>query len=744
MKKIVLLLLLITAQSLVVSAQIFKPVKWTTDKKSLGNNEYELTFHAKLDNGWYIYSQDNSGEGPIPTTFTFEKKEGVEMKDGMLEERGAIIDKHDPIFDMQVKKFSKEVTFVKKVKASKANAKVAGYLEFMTCDHERCLPPDQVEFSFELPQTSPASSNVGNSPKNNGGNLSSGNDKADNGGWTTNNNQGGTANNNNTTTKNGKANNTNNNNSPTATVTTTPTNSDLANNATATTIGDSAAITTTAATAVDATAAVLNGNLEGLIADCGADASNYKQSGTHSNWWIFLMGFLGGLAALLTPCVFPMIPLTVSFFTKRSKDRASGLRNAIIYALSIIIIYVGLGFLVTKLFGAEMLNIISTDPWVNIGFFVVFVVFALSFFGLYEINLPSSWINQADTASERGGLIGIFFMAFTLALVSFSCTGPIIGTLLVEAAVKGQNIGPLMGMFGFSLALALPFALFAMFPSWLNSLPKSGGWLNVVKVVLGFIELIFALKFLSNADLVKQWGLLPREIFLGIWVLLLGAMTLYLFNVIKFSHDAPIKKLSAGRLTFAALSAIATLYVGSGLFGSDIPLTSGFPPPKFYSLFQHSKTDEKQQHQEGLRDLEVAIAEARKTSKPILVDFTGWACVSCRKMEENVWPLVSDEMKEYTLVSLYVDEKIKLPEAQQFTYELNGETKKVRTVGDKWTYLQIKCFNSNSQPYYVLINDKGELLNKPVGYTPNVQEYQQFLKEGSERFKQGKTLLGQR
>lgn len=482
-------------------------------------------------------------------------------------------------------------------------------------------------------------------------------------------------------------------------------------------------------------------SVKNLIKDCGLNPDELQQKG-RSLWLTFILGFLGGFAALLTPCVFPMIPLTVSFFTKRSKDKRKGIINALIYALSIVVIYVSLGLLVTILFGPEVLNKLSTDKWFNLAFFAIFVVFALSFFGFYEITLPSSFVNKVDSVSDRGGLLGIFFMAFTLALVSFSCTGPIIGTLLVEAAVGGERLGPMMGMFGFALALAMPFALFAAFPGWLNSMPRSGGWLNTVKVVLGFVELIFALKFLSNADLVEQWGLLKRETFLVIWILLSVLMALYLIGVINFKSDAPGLKFTPMRSGLAIACVAFAAYLVPGIFCKNLAWVSGFPPPVFYSYGCGTESDGQVHVDTHIRDLSEAVTLAQKEGKPVMIDFTGWACVNCRKMEENVWtkPEIASLINQYTLVSLYVDEKIPLPEGQQFEYELLGKTKKARTVGDKWSYLQTSCFNTNTQPYYALVTPSGEFLNAPLGYTPEVDKYADFLKEGLLNYQKGATV----
>lgn len=466
-----------------------------------------------------------------------------------------------------------------------------------------------------------------------------------------------------------------------------------------------------------------------------------SQSG-RSPWAIFFLGFLGGLVALFTPCVFPMIPVTVSFFTKRSKDRKTGIRNAWLYALSIIGIYVAIGLLITVLFGATALNELSTNPWVNIAFFVIFLFFAFSFFGFYEITLPSWLVNKSDEAADRGGLLGIFFMAFTLSLTSFSCTGPIIGSLLVEAA-SGGIVGPALGMTGFALALALPFALLAAFPSWLNSLPKSGGWLNSVKVVLGFIEIALAFKFLSNADLVKQWGLLKREVFLGIWAILSILTAIYLLGKIKFPHDSPVKKLSPARIGLAVLFALFGLYMAYGIPCKELAIVSGFPPPITYSYGCAAKSH----CPHGLNcyhDYAEGLAAARQQNKPIFVDFTGWACVNCRKMESSVWglPAVLPKLqKDYVLISLYVDEKVDLPAGEQVQYtDYKGRQKTMKTVGDKWLNFETTCFKYVAQPWYVLLDPQTEdmLVGEAVGYT-SAETFNSYLEKGLDNFKKGIT-----
>ncbi len=481
-----------------------------------------------------------------------------------------------------------------------------------------------------------------------------------------------------------------------------------------------------------------------------------SNNASRSLWAIFLIAFFSGFAALLTPCVFPMIPMTVSFFTKQSKSKAVGIRNAIIYGLSIIVIYVLLGSLVSFIYGPDALNALSTNVWFNVVFFLLLIVFAVSFLGAFEIVLPSSWGTKVDAQADRGGVIGIFFMALALAIVSFSCTGPIVGTLLVDAASGGQ-IGPMVGMFGFSLALAIPFALFAAFPGWLNSLPKSGGWLNTVKVVLGFLELALAFKFLSNADLVLNLHLLEREVFIAIWIAVFGALSFYLFGKIQLPHDSPISHISVGRLSLGLLTLSFTIYMIPGLWGAPLNLISAFPPPQHYSEspygvgFSRLGTTSSQSHLEipegahlmaphdilAFNDYDKGLAYAKKVNKPVLIDFTGKACVNCRRMEQKVW--VKDKVlqilkNEVILISLYVDDKRKLPEDEIVDSKLRPG-KKLKYIGQKWSELQTVKYGTNAQPFYVLMNLNEENLTQPVGYTPNVDEYYNWLKEGIKAFK---------
>ncbi|MBG6188116.1 protein-disulfide reductase DsbD family protein [Flavobacterium sp. CAN_S2] len=469
-----------------------------------------------------------------------------------------------------------------------------------------------------------------------------------------------------------------------------------------------------------------------------------------SLYMIFFIAFLSGFAALLTPCVFPMIPMTVSFFTKQSKTKAKGIKNAIIYGISIIVIYVFLGTVITLIFGADALNALSTNVWFNVIFFVLLVVFSLSFLGAFEIMLPNSWANKVDRQADKGGIFGIVFMALALAIVSFSCTGPIIGTLLVEAASKG-GIAPIVGMLGFSFALALPFMLFAMFPGWLNTLPKSGGWLNTVKVFLGFIELALAFKFLSNADLVLQLHWFEREIFLSIWIAIFGTLAFYLFGKITLPHDSPSSSISVGRLSVGLLILVFTIYLIPGLWGAPLKLISGFPPPMTYSESPYGVGGSNRESTSAIAlpdgahkgphdimaftDYEKGLAYAKSVNKPILLDFTGFACVNCRKMEDYVWSdprILSILNNEVVLISLYVDDKRELPIEEQYVSKETG--KKIKSIGNKWSDFQITRYKANAQPYYIILDTKEKSLNQPVGYMPDITEYEQWLKYGIKQF----------
>jgi thiol:disulfide interchange protein len=481
-------------------------------------------------------------------------------------------------------------------------------------------------------------------------------------------------------------------------------------------------------------------DLKNPVNSCGGTGIQTEESGGNGLLTIFLLGFLGGLVALITPCVFPMIPLTVSFFTKKATTKKKGIFNAVMYGFFIFLIYVLLSvpFYFIDSASPEILNSVSTNPWLNVAFFAVFIFFALSFFGLYEITLPSSFTGKADSKAGTGNLLGIFFMALTLAIVSFSCTGPILGSLLV-GSLNGGAVQLTAGMGGFGLALALPFALFALFPNWLNSLPKSGGWLNSVKVVLGFVEVALAFKFLSNADLVKHWGLLKREVFIGIWIIVGIGLTLYLFGKIKFPHDSPIKKLSKARMALAILIGAFTIYLIPGLTNTkaaNLSLISGFPPPLYYSVYKSG--NDCVLNLNCSRDYEEGLRMAKEQNKPMLIDFTGYACVNCRRMEENVWSkedIFKIMSEKFVVVSLYVDDKKKLPAAKQFTYKSkDGTEKEIVTVGDKWATFETENFKNNAQPLYAIVSTDEILLNNPVGYTPDVSEYKKWLECGLEAF----------
>jgi thiol:disulfide interchange protein DsbD len=677
MRSIILLRSSVFAVLLFLSTALFgqiqTPVKWSFSIEQTGSDA-TLLLKAKIDKTWHLYSQDIGPGGPIPTSFKFTPNPNYDLVGKVTEQKAEEI--LDPNFDMKVKFFEESAVFKQKIKLKNNKSfPVKGSVEFMVCNDKMCLPPDEKEFSIVVKGTEPI--------------------KAED----------------------------------TATaVVAPPTAIDTVSKAPATT------------TVVPAgKIPVPSGDASTLEPGCG-ESSGSTEKADMSILGIFIAGMIGGLLALLTPCVFPMIPLTVSFFTKRSKTRAKGLSNALIYAGSIILIYVALGFLVTVTLGSDALNAMASNAFFNLLFFVIFFVFSLSFFGAFELTLPSSWVNKADSASDKGGLLGIFFMAFTLSLVSFSCTGPIIGTLLVEAAHGRSYLGPIMGMTGFALSLALPFALFAMFPGWLNSLPKSGGWLNSVKVCLGFLELALAMKFFSNVDLAYHWGLLKREVFLSIWIAIFGLMGLYLIGKIKFSHDSDLKHLTVGRLIVAIITFMFTIYLIPGLWGSPLRIISGFPPPEFYKEWVTEKDKSAgvdcPHNLNCYHDYEAGMAYAMTVNKPVMIDFTGWSCVNCRKMEDNVWsqPKVLKKLSDdYVLISLYVDDKTPLPENEQYVSAFTG--KKIKTIGNKWSDMQSNIYKTNSQPYYVLLDHNGKLLAKPRGYTPEVDVYNSYLEEGLCRWK---------
>ncbi|WP_313112578.1 protein-disulfide reductase DsbD family protein [Aequorivita sediminis] len=691
MNKFFLYLLLTIVSVSSVQSQILDPVKWSTSVKKISETEYDLISKASIEGGWHLYSQVVPEGGPLPTVFTFEEDNAYKTIGKVKEGKG--VTELDPVFDMVITFFSNTATFTQRVQLTgDKGTTVKGEVEFMVCDDTRCLPPNYVELIFKIPD-----------PKKDSDSAVAAVDKDD--------------------SKSDDVKEEENTVEEIA-----PSTPDFLESVTTTdTIQGAVNTSDSSKAAVEQT----------------------KKQESKGLWTIFVVAFLFGFTALLTPCVFPMIPMTVSFFTKQSKSRAAGIKNAIIYGVAIIVIYVFLGAIVTWFFGADALNALSTNVWFNFFFFILLVIFALSFLGAFEIMLPNSWANKVDRQADRGGIIGIFFMALALAIVSFSCTGPIIGTLLVEAASKG-GIAPFVGMFGFSLALAMPFALFAAFPGWMNSLPKSGGWLNTVKVFLGFLELALAFKFLSNADLVLQLHWLEREVFLAIWIAVFGALTLYLFGKFQLPHDSPIDKLSVGRLSIGLIVAAFTIYLIPGLWGAPLKLISGFPPPMQYSESPYGVGYTKlgsggsaatAEFPEGahlgphdilaFHDYETGLAYAKKVGKPVLVDFTGHACVNCRKMEERVWsePKILKLLNnDVVLISLYVDDKRPLADGEKYVSEISG--KELKYIGQKWSEFQILRYKANAQPFYVLMDHNEENLIDPVGYTPDIEEYYDWLQNG--------------
>jgi len=642
-------------------------------------------FTAAIDKGWHVYSTDLGDGGPISATFNVEKKSGVELV-GKLKPVGKEIATFDKLFEMKVRYFENTAKFVQKVKLTGGAYAIEGYLEYGACDDESCLPPTEVPFKF------------------------SGEAKA-----------GTTA-------------------TPVAKVDKPETKEAEEVTAPAASKDSAAMMELVPASATDANAdiqpAVASGDLwRPVISELQALGEEHTQ-GDMSWIYIFVTGFLGGLLALFTPCVWPIIPMTVSFFLKRSKDKKKGIRDAWTYGASIVVIYVALGLAITLIFGASALNALSTNAVFNILFFLMLVIFAASFFGAFEIRLPSKWGNAVDSKAESTtGLLSIFLMAFTLSLVSFSCTGPIIGFLLVQVSTTGSVVAPAIGMLGFAIALALPFTLFALFPSWLKSMPKSGGWMNVIKVTLGFLELAFALKFLSVADLAYGWRLLDRETFLALWIVIFALLGFYLLGKIKFPHDDDDNKVGVTRFFMALISLAFAVYMVPGLWGAPLKAVSAFAPPMHtqdFNLYKnevHAKFD----------DYDLGMEYARLNGKPVMLDFTGYGCVNCRKMEAAVWtdPKVSDLINnDYVLITLYVDNKTPLTEPVKIVE--NGKERTLRTVGDKWSYLQRVKFGANAQPFYVLLDNQGSPLNKSYAYDEDIPKYIEFLQTGLENYRKEK------
>lgn len=663
------------------SAQILEPVSWSTSVRTLEGGRLELVASAKIDAGWHVYSQFIGSDGPIPTTFMTPDSKDLVVQRPVREPKPII--EFDKNFGMELAYFSKKVDFVFDAKRKSQSAfTYTAEVDFMVCDDARCLPPELVSLTFKVPASSEPTQGLTATPAEN----------AD----------------------------------PELPVGSSPESAPLEPE-------------------------------KDAASEPAKPSPEVEKAEAFSLWSLFGAGMLGGFLALIMPCIFPMIPLTVSFFLKQSKSKADGIRKALLYGLSINVIYVALGLLVTVTFGSDALNAMATNPWFNLAFFVLFVVFALSFFGLFEITLPSSWVNKADDQSQRSGILGIFFMAFTLALVSFSCTGPLIGQLLVATAVSGELLGPAVGMFGFSFALSLPFILFAAFPGWLKGLPKSGGWLNTVKVTLGFLELAFALKFLSTADMVWQKHWVERELFLALWVGIAFAASFYLFGMFRLPHDdEPKGGIGVGRMMTGLLFSVVGFYLLPGIWGAPVKLVAGFPPPAFYAenpngLGSGSAPSGEQKLSEDahcplnlpcFNDLEEARVYALQAGKPLLLDFTGWGCVNCRKMEEEVWsrPEVRKRLAEdVVLVSLYVDERTPLAEGEVRKSETSGKT--IKTIGQKWGDLQAQYFNANAQPYYVLMDPKVQAptaINGHTAYDSDARIFLDWLDQGLVQFTEGK------
>jgi thiol:disulfide interchange protein DsbD len=647
------------------------PVTFKVSRNQVSPTEIDVVFTGTIAAGWHVYSTDIGEDGPTPATLTTEKAEGAKAV-GKLKAQGKEKNVMDEIFGMQVRYFENSVRFVQRYKITAPKYHIAGFLEYGACNDEMCMPPTAVEFEYKGENTP---TNL--LPEEGGVTPTSQKDSMG--------------------AKLGS----------------------LAE----TSIGDTAL----ASTQSDSLASSLSSSEPSL---------QLEGDGGRLLWRIFLLGLLGGLIALFTPCVWPIIPMTVSFFLKRTKDKAKGIRDAMLYGLSIIIIYVGLGLIITGIFGANALNSLATNAIVNIFFCLLLVVFALSFFGWFELSLPSSWADKVDSkASNTGGLLGIFLMAFTLTLVSFSCTGPIIGFLLVDFATSGSIAAPAVGMLGFAIALALPFTLFALFPTWLKQAPKSGSWMNTLKVTLGFIELAFACKFFSVADLAYGWHLMDREVFLALWIVIFGCLGLYLLGMLRFPHDGDRQSMPVPCIMLGMASLAFTVYLVPGLWGAPCKAVSAFSPPMNTQDFNINPDREVTAQ---YTDYDEGMAAAKRLGKPVMLDFTGYGCVNCRKMEAAVWtdPEVADRLKnDFVLISLYVDDKRPLPEPIEVTRP-DGTKRKLRTIGDRWSYLEETSYGYLSQPFYVVVNHEGKPLSGSFTYKEDVPEFLKFLEEGSRKFKQ--------
>ncbi len=667
--------------SIIAQAQILTPVKWTKSVKMTDDRNGVITFTATIDNGWHMYSNDSPADGPTPLSVNWKNTKGVKLV-GRLTPSKAPTTIDDEAFMMKVRQWEGKVTLTQKFTVTEDKYNIDGDLQFMSCNDQTCTPPATESFSF--------TGKAGTPPKENTEEEAKSDDKAQD-----------------------------------------PAQEEKAEDAAVT---DTATTTLLAGDSIDAAATSTSsgGDLWAPVKFTDSESSeNTQGNGNRSLWFLFGACFLGGLLALLTPCVWPIIPLTVSFFLKKGNSKTKSITSAVTYGISIIVIYVLLGVLVTAIFGANGLNAMATNAVCNIIFFLLLVLFAISFLGAFEIKLPDSWSSKMDSRAEKTtGLLSIFFMAFTLVLVSFSCTGPIIGTLLVETASSGSLMGPIVGMFAFALALAIPFTLFALFPSVLKKLPKSGSWLNTVKVVLGFLELALSLKFLSVADLAYGWHILDRETFLSLWIAIFGLLGLYLIGKLWLKGDGDKKPIGVVRLMLGLISLAFTAYLLPGLWGAPLRVTSAFVPP----LYTQDYTTNPEQLQEW-DDFEKGVAQAAQSGKPIFLEFSGYGCVNCRKMETAVMDVeeVKRNLKEnFVHIRLMVDDKANL--AQPITIEHNGKKRTLNTVGDKWSYLQEVKFNSNSQPFYVVLNSKGELMSGPFVYKEDIQGFIDFLNRGKKKY----------
>ena len=698
MKKLMTLALLMLV-TIMANAQMLDPVKFSSTLKTDNTAEGEIIFTGKIQKGWHVYSTGLGADGPISATFNVNKLDGVQLV-GKLQPRGHEIKSYDKLFGMTLRYFEGSVTFVQKVKFTKPNYKIDAYLEYGACNDQNCMPPTSVD--IKKAGKSPA---VANDVKKNADTPNGAQDAAQD-----------------------------------------PALNDETVDGT-----DANALAASADSLKADSMAQANEAAAASLSQADKDAlwkpviNQLQQFGgandiaNHSLLYIFLMGIVGGLLALVMPCIWPIIPMTVSFFLKRSKDnKARGVRDAVIYGISIVVIYLALGIGVTAIFGPSTLNALSTNAIFNIFLFLLLVIFAVSFFGWFEIKLPDSWANKVDNkASSTTGLISIFLMAFTLVLVSFSCTAPIIGLLLVQTVTSGDWLAPAIGMFGFAIALAVPFALFAMFPTLMKKSPKSGSWMDQIKVVLGFVELAFSLKFLSVADLAYGWHIMDREVFLALWIVIFGALGAYLVGWLKFQQDAiggdlqkpmPVPAIMLGLCSFAF-----AIYMIPGLWGAPCKAVSAFAPPittQDFNLNNHVV-------EAKYKDYEAGMAAAKAEGKPVMLDFTGFGCVNCRKMEAAVWtdPSVAEKLeKDYVLISLYVDDKTKLPEPIEVTLP-NGQKRTLRTVGDKWSYLQSHKFGANAQPFYVTLDNEGNVLSGSFSYKEDIPAYLDFLNKGLDKYK---------